>query len=248
MRRLLALVLLSVACAKPTQPPAQPVSADGAPGNDDGTPTDSDSSELPLVWQTIQVGETEVEYATVGTYHDGGPVMLALPPGRQSKAMVVAGLEKWASAMVDDGWFVMSPVSPAGSFVEESAAVLPAFLDEAAKVHGIPTEGLVLFGMSNGGLSAFALAIEHPGRFRSLVTMPGRAPEALQSKVGAVATMPVTIVVGAQDDPFWTEGADVTAAAITEAGGQATVQKLPDTQHAAHLNFDWPALRTLLDG
>ncbi|MBL4688568.1 MAG: dienelactone hydrolase family protein [Nannocystaceae bacterium] len=246
MRRLLATLVLIASCAKPggtdaSRPPdaatptQDPVSSSAAPHDD------------AFSWHSVQIGHTQVHYATLGERREGGPVLIALPPGPQTKEMVVAGLERWATSMADDGWFVVSPVSPHGTFFKESADILPEFLDAAGAAHGFEQEGLFLFGMSNGGLSAFALAIAETQRFRALVTIPGRPTEAGMSKVAALSEIPITMVVGANDDSFWTDGAETAQAALVASGAHVTLQVLPDTGHAAHLNVDWDTLRGFLD-
>lgn len=246
MWRLLATLVLTAGCAKPggtdaSRPPKAATPTQNAE-TDSATPQHD-----TFRWHSLQVGQTQVHYATLGERREGGPVLIALPPGPQTKEMVVAGLERWARSMAEDGWFVVSPVSPQGLFFKESADLLPEFLDAAGVAHGFEQEGLFLFGMSNGGLSAFALAIAEPQRFRALVTIPGRPTEAEMSKIATLSGMPVTMVVGADDDTFWTDGAESAQAALVAAGAHVTLQVVPDTGHAAHLNVDWATLRGFLD-
>ncbi|MEM6996327.1 MAG: hypothetical protein AAF721_37820 [Myxococcota bacterium] len=249
MWRTLAIACCLGGCAGPgqTAPNATPAPSDA----DAGDATADTEAALkpeetsPLVWHTIDVSGDTVEYATLGEPREGGPVLLALPPGPQTRPMVEAGLERWADAMATDGWFVVSPTSPKGTFFEESAAVLPPFVEATAKHHGFPPRGLLLFGMSNGGLSAFKLAIADPGRFRALVTIPGRPTDEDMTRVDALSGIPVAMVVGADDDAFWKTGAETASAALDAAGGNVTLQVVPDTGHAAHIDIDWPALRKL---
>ena len=245
------VALLLAGCRGPTPTPtptvpAPPAAAVEAEPTSDPTPPKTAGE---LAWNTLQTPTgTKVEYATVGTPREGGPVLLALPPGPQTREMVEAGLQPWAAGLASDGWFAISPVSPEGLFFTDSADVLPAFIDAAAAKHGFVGEGLSLFGMSNGGLSAFHLAIAQPQRFRSLVTMPGRPPDDDLAQVRALASMPVTMVVGADDSPFWITGATQTRDVLQQAGARVTLTLLPDTGHAAHLDYDWSELRALLEG
>ena len=245
MRWLLATMLALSACTQPkgqTPEANSPGSASG-PSEDDAPPV-ADEDE-PLTWHTLKVGDAEIEYATVGTPTEGRPVLLALPPGPQTREMVAAGIEKWASAMEEAGWFVLSPVSPEGLFFTDSADVLPGFIDAATKAHAIPSDGLLLFGMSNGGLSAFKLALSEPSRFRAIVTIPGRPTDDDLGKVSALAGIPVAMVVGADDDPFWLTGAESTKSALESAGGTVELRVLPETGHAAHIDIDWDTFRGL---
>ncbi len=243
MRRALALLLMTAGCPKPGQTPGEappPTAPATEASGGEATPPDDESE---LQWHKLTAAGAEIEYATVGTPREGGPVVLALPPGPQTKEMVTAGLERWADAMAADGFFAISPVSPAGTFFKESAGVLPGFIDAAAQAHGFAGDGLLLFGMSNGGLSAFTHAIAQPHRFRALVTIPGRPVDDDLGKLGALAGIPVTMIVGANDDAFWVSGAEQAKAAIEAAGGTVTLELLDETGHAAHLDIDWPTLR-----
>lgn len=245
MRWLLATMLLLSACTQPKGQSPDSTTPTGAdqPSSDDTTPPPGEDE--PLTWRMLKVGETEVEYATIGEPTEGRPVLLALPPGPQTREMVVAGIEKWATPMQEAGWFVLSPVSPEGLFFTDSAGLLPGFIDAAAKAHGIAAEGLLLFGMSNGGLSAFTVALAEPNRFRAIVTIPGRPTDEDLGKVSALAGMPVAIVVGADDDAFWLTGAESTKSALEGAGGAVELRVLPDTGHAAHVDIDWDTFRHL---
>ena len=238
---IVGIVALLGACTK-SAPTAAP-----APKPAGATTTSAEPpAKGPMSWHTIAVADTEVQYATIGEPREGGRVLLALPPGPQTREMVVAGLELWADAMAEDGWFVISPVSPVGLLHTDSAALLPDFLDAVATAHAIGTEGLALFGMSNGGLSAFALAIDQPQRFAALLTVPGRPTDDDMPRLQALRTIPVTMIVGADDGDFWVTGAQSTKTALEHAGATVTLQLLPDTAHAAHLSLDWPTLRAHL--
>jgi len=245
MRWPLVLVMLLSACAQSNKPSAPPSSGNAAATDPskggDAPQTDDDG---PLTWHTLTANGETVEYATVGT-PGGGPVLLALPPGPQTREMVAAGLDPWADAMAEDGWFVVSPVSPSGLFFTDSAGIVPAFVDAAAATHGFEPTGLHVFGMSNGGISAFTAAIAEPDRFAAVVTMPGRPTDEDMEGLDALSQVPVTIVVGADDEAFWVEGAVAAEAKLQAAGGSIVLTTLPGTGHAAHIAYDWPALREL---
>lgn len=162
---------------------------------------------------------TAVEYRLVEPAdHDGStphPTVLALPPGPQDRSMVDAIVDPWRNAWQADGWVVISPVAPAGRpYYAEGAALIPELLDHVARTH--PVEGKVrLFGVSNGGRSAFTVALAHPERFASLVVIPGLpvGEEPPLERLG----MPVTLVVGSEDGA-WTSGAKRVAAELEALG------------------------------
>ena len=63
------------------------------------------------------------------------PVLLALPPGDQSKQLVDAGLHLyWEAEARKRGWVVISPAAPQGeSFYTGAEKELPNLLDEISK-------------------------------------------------------------------------------------------------------------------
>lgn len=208
-------------------------------------PNVTDEIGKALTWRTASVEGTDIEYATAGKPSARANVLIALPPGPQTRDMVAMGLEPWAESMAADGWFVISPVSPKGLFADESAAVLPAFLDAVVAEHSIGAKKLFLFGMSNGGLSAFKLALAQPERFAALVTIPGRPADDDMDNLATLATMRITMVVGTNDTEFWTAGAKTAKVILEAADAPVNLQYLSETGHAAHLDFDWPALRAM---
>lgn len=162
------------------------------------------------------------------------PVLLALPPGGQGRAEVDALLDRyWAPEGQRRGWVVISPEAPAtGLFISgESARLLPGLLDVVTRWY--PPEGgaVHLAGVSNGGLSAFRLALDHPDRIRSLLAAPGYPPESAdQDDVASLATIPVLLVVGGEDSG-WREAMEQTASDLRAGGGRARLIVSPGEGH-----------------
>jgi acetyl esterase/lipase len=162
------------------------------------------------------------------------PVLLALPPGGQGREEVDGLLDKyWAPEAQRRGWVVVSPEAPTtGLYISgASARLLPHLLD--VLIRWYPPEGgaVHLAGVSNGGLSAFRLALDHPDRIRSLLTAPGYPPEAAdESKVGALAGIPVLLVVGGEDTG-WRDAMEQTTADLRTAGGRVRLIVSPGESH-----------------
>jgi poly(3-hydroxybutyrate) depolymerase len=110
-------------------------------------------------------------------------VLLALPPGDQSRQLVEAGLNLyWEAEAKRRGWVVISPAAPEGeSFYTGLDKELPSLLDEVAKFVLFEGGKAHLAGVSNGGLSAYRVITEFPGRFLSLTVLPGIPPDARAS-------------------------------------------------------------------
>lgn len=131
------------------------------------------------------------------------PVLLALPPGRQTAEAVDWGIENlYRDEAVRRGWVVVSPVAPGGRlFFEGSEKYLPELLREVARE--FPPEGgkFHLAGVSNGGLAAFRVAVLHPELFRSIAVFPGwPSPDDLPI-LDRIAGVPLRMWAGEKEAP-----------------------------------------------
>lgn len=182
------------------------------------------------VTRTVTVDGTELTYTLVTPEdHRAGtsvPVLLALPPGGQGQEEVDALLDRvWAAEARRRGWVVVSPRAPGtGLFSEvDSAALIPSLVDLVAAEY--PPEGgrVHLAGVSNGGLSAFRAALDHPELFRSLLVLPGMPPtDDDYAKLERLTSIPVALFVG-ENDGGWREGSERVEAALRELGGRVSL-------------------------
>lgn len=133
------------------------------------------------------------------------PTLLALPPGGQDEPMVTAGLHSyWTEEAARRGWVVISPVAPSGKqfYTPAGARLIEGLLDSLAKQMRFAGGRVHLAGVSNGGRSAFHLAVNAPERYHSILTLPGGAGGGDEAKLAEICTMPVYMLVGA-DDANW---------------------------------------------
>ena len=154
------------------------------------------------------------------------PALLAMPPGSQDRATTAAVLSRvWVDAARARGWIVVSPVAPHGVlFFNGSETFVPALLDRLEKRYHVEGGKWQLAGVSNGGLSAFRIAVLNPSRFASVTVFPGFAGDHdVQTKLASLKSIPVTMFVGG-DDTSWVAGTQETAARLRAAGGTATVE------------------------
>ncbi|MFN0058227.1 MAG: nuclear transport factor 2 family protein [Planctomycetota bacterium] len=185
-----------------------------------------------LRYVVLKPSEIDNSPVTAGKL-DELPILLALPPGAQDQSMVEAGLSRYWAHAAEHGWLVVSPIAPAGeSWTHPSAtATLSALLDHI-ETQFRPEGGRVhLAGVSNGGRSAFGLAIELPARFASLTALPGY-PTTLRdaSRVYRLRAIPVAMFAGELDIP-WVEKMRATEQAILAAGGSASLELIPQEGH-----------------
>ncbi|CAG1002584.1 hypothetical protein PHYC_03005 [Phycisphaerales bacterium] len=146
------------------------------------------------------------------------PVLLTFPPGKGDEAMVRSAVDEyWRPAAARRGWVIASPIAPEGSSWQKELSLACELLDHLATIVK-PENGLIhVAGVSNGGLAAFSLAIDQPGRFASLVVLPGApASPAEFERLDRLKTVPVTMFVGENDSEFWLPQARSAAARLKD--------------------------------
>jgi|SRR5688572_23633438 len=162
------------------------------------------------------------------------PILLAMPPGEQNKKLADYALENyWAAEGHRRGWVVLSPLAPQGKrFFEGSETLIPGFLARTAEQY--PPEGgkYHLGGVSNGGLSAFRLAVTHPELFHSLLVLPGLpySDEDFQN-LERLKDIPVVMFAGEQEDEAWLKRMQATEEALIELGSQVSLEIVPGNGH-----------------
>jgi predicted peptidase len=161
------------------------------------------------------------------------PAVLALPPGNQSISQV-----EWAVKLyyirqsIQRNWIVISPAAPEGiKFYEGSETLIPLLLNEVDKKYHIEADKCHLAGVSNGGISAFRLAILYPERFQSVTVFPGVPSEDDKSFLYKLLGMPVSMFVGANDTAEWIEETEETVHTLDSLGVTIEYKKWENNGH-----------------
>ncbi len=190
---------------------------------------------VPAVPGDLSPGVVDVRVATMsdGTRIDYGlilpagfdpavsyPVLVAFPPGDQSIDLAASvAATTYLPEALDRSWVVVTPAAPGGtlffegseSYVDELLATLGWLRPEGGRYH--------LAGISNGGRSAFAVALLDPGSFASMAVFPGYpASPSDRNGLAALTGIPIAMFVGG-DDPEWLEPMTVTRDTIHTLGG-----------------------------
>ena len=154
------------------------------------------------------------------------PFLLALPPGQQTRDAVDWG---WRTQYRDQaerrGWVVVSPVAPDGRlFFRGAETYLPELLERLSQEY--PPEGgrYHLAGVSNGGLAAFAVAIEHPRLFQSMAVFPGWPAPSHLEQLDRLADIPLKMWAGEGEVSLRLELMRQVVTALQTAGGTVELE------------------------
>ncbi len=221
--RLLVLLttaaLVAASCSSSDAEPAADVEADVSidPG--------------ALATGRLSIEGQSVDYVTIAPDGflpgDAAPVLLAFPPGRQDfdTTQRVAS-QTYLTEAVARGWVVFSPAAPEGGtlWFDESGELLPAVLDWIETWVSPENGRFHVAGISNGGLSTFALAARVPDRVQSMLVFPG-FPRT-EDEIAAfpdLLDIPVRMFVGG-NDPSWIAPMEAANEAMTELGIDSTIE------------------------
>ncbi len=180
---------------------------------------------------------TEIQYALAlpADFQDDKtyPALLAFPGGRQTLESVRGSLDRfWEREAVKRGYIVISPAAPAGKlFYENGADLVPEFLQRQLAAFKIEGRKFHVAGLSNGGVSAFVIAIRHPEMFHSLTVLAGFPVEdADLNRLDRLKNIRISMFVGASDH-YWKEGMEKTRGRLAAAGQSVYFEVIPRNGH-----------------
>lgn len=200
----------------------------------------------------VEVADTNLFVATVGV--DSGdtdrsrPVLLTFPPGRQDWAVTQGVFDVTiAREARRRGWVAFSPAAPDGVlFFEGAERVVGGLLDWITERVAVEGQRIHLAGMSNGGISCFRAAVQHPERIASVVAFPGYAAESDRDLLPRLSAIPVGMFVG-KHDPAWLKPMRETARVLEKAGGSVQFEVIPGETHVLTRFSDGHRLFDVLD-
>ncbi len=151
------------------------------------------------------------------------PAVLAFPPGGQGMDMVQATLNSVYRAQAEQrGYIVVEPAAPNGDlFFEGGERVFPAFLTKLLTDYRIVDNKFHIAGNSNGGLSAFLVAVKYPQYFWSVTGFPGFLDDATPQQINALGKMCIHMFAG-ELDSGWPEEMRDQAAKFRASGHNVT--------------------------
>ncbi|MDH3226022.1 MAG: hypothetical protein OEM67_02895 [Thermoleophilia bacterium] len=225
--------------ARDEQPPESPAETSGeAPGQGAEDPDSRIAPIAPLSIERVELGDgSKIDYVAVlpksYTREKTYPIVVALPPGDQSAALaenVAASL--YLREARERGWIVLSPIAPRGRlFFDGVQKRIPQLLFALADRYQPEGDKYHLVGLSNGGISAFRLAIDQPGLFHSLLAFPGFPREAGDlARLGRLREIPIRMIAG-QHDVGWVEPMRDADRRLRRLGADVTLQVEPGEEH-----------------
>ena len=162
-----------------------------------------------------------LDFEVVGRTDKEGPrpVLLALPPGAQNRAMAEAGHQLYWQAEAERlGWTVISPIAPEGEMLRgENLARVMQLVDHVEKTYEVEYGRVHVAGVSNGGRTALGLALDYAERFASLSLLPGMSQDVDETSLAGLARLPLAMYVGGED-AGWIEPMTEMASTLTELG------------------------------
>ena len=219
---ILAVTLVAVACSSDGDEPAPVAAGDQAPAGS-GATLDIGPGRTDLVVELADDTSISVTILAPVDWTPGmpTPVLLALPPGDQNQSMVDAGISRYWESGPERGWVVVSPASSGENFIRGGARQLAPLLDALAGTVVAESGRVHVAGPSNGGLSAFRFALDHPDTVRSVVGLPGYPPGADES-IEPLVDIPVALYVG-ETDVGWRAPMERFAADLADLGGSVDI-------------------------
>ena len=161
------------------------------------------------------------------------PALLVFPGGKQTMDSVRANLARyWQDEALRRGYIVISPAAPAGRpFYEDGADLIPEFLQLQLVQFRIAGGKFHAAGLSNGGVSAFAVAVRNPQLFHSLTALAGFPVEQIDfDRLHRLRNIRVTMFVG-NSDLYWKEGMERTRDRLASLGTQVYFEVIPRNGH-----------------
>jgi predicted peptidase len=108
------------------------------------------------------------------------------------------------------------------------ARSLIALLADVVRKYRVETTQIYLTGLSMGGAGAWTLAAAHPEKFAAVVPVSGVGDPSMATKL---ATVPIWVFHGAQDQIISVEWSRKMVAAIKAAGGTINYTEFPKAKH-----------------
>jgi poly(3-hydroxybutyrate) depolymerase len=153
------------------------------------------------------------------------PTILAFCGAEQDLATAQYTMQaNWQAEAEKRGYVIIMPVAPNGQlFFEGGERIFPDFLDRMKSEHRLSGGKLHVAGRSNGGVSAFHVAIAFPEYFQSVTVYPGFVTDEDMNHADRLKGIPVKMACG-QLDAEWLQYGRIQSAQLSAMGIRAWLQ------------------------
>ena len=158
--------------------------------------------------KTAQIGTTTVHYKVVlpkgfdsATAY---PAVLAFGGGAQTMEMVDRAIQRnWQKEAESRGYIVILPAAPDDIlFFQGGEKIFPEFIVMILADYKIQDNKFHAAGYSNGGTSAFLVAVAYPQYFLSITAFPGYLLRYTAASLGNSSQLCINMYVGELDSGF----------------------------------------------
>ncbi len=166
------------------------------------------------------------------------PTIVFIPGGAGIRRNAQRAWESYLMGGAGIGSFrIVVPYSANIDFLEEFSRTFE-ILDEVRACYGGDPEKVHIAGFSNGGLAAFALMLQRPDRFATLLGAPGEFAKVNPTAwAKALAGKAVFNGVG-ENDNDWKSEVKETHDALVSVGIDSVYVEFPGQGHSARAGFD----------
>lgn len=160
------------------------------------------------------------------------PLVLVFTGGPQTLQIATSTVENdWRREAERRGYIVVSPASPNGElFFEGADRIFPSFLDQLLRDYHIKGGTMHVAGHSNGGLSAFHVAVRYPKYFSTVTGYPGLLDGPDTARADVLKDKCLFMHVGDRD-PGWMPAMQEQAKDLAKRGFRIRIAVEKDQVH-----------------
>lgn len=166
------------------------------------------------------------------------PPRLAILISGGSNDEYMAEVQYWiGKEMVNRGWAIAVPISPKGGdyFVEETS-VFPKLLEFITSSHNLHPSKPLLFGVSQGGSAALAIAAQNPTLYSGVIAAPGRLSK--KTVYDNLDEIPIYLRIGEKDTFHWHKQLPEIVNTLHAAGANVDAGLIPNGKHLFQLDWE----------
>ncbi|MFQ5491141.1 MAG: tetratricopeptide repeat protein [Phycisphaerae bacterium] len=160
------------------------------------------------------------------------PVLLAFPPGNQSRAAAQTGMTLfWGEQAAQRGWIVLSLIKPASGWMSDTGVgYMRELMEEMDGRFNVEGGKYYVAGCSGGGASSFHIAMALADRVHAVLGVPAYPDTDDDASLQRLKTLPVRMFCGG-DDEGWLVSMKRSRQRLKATGVDATLTVYPGEGH-----------------